>query len=106
MDAWRGLYGVVVVPLLLERGGIASQVDRILVVDCAEEEQVRRVVARSGLSSSEVRAIMATQLDRGARLRGADDVLDNSGSADAIAPQVTELDRRYKRLAADRRRPD
>ena len=102
--AWRGIYGVAVVPLLIERGGLANQVDRVLVVDCPEDEQIRRVVARSGLSTSEVKAIMATQLDRAARLRDADDVLDNSGSADAIAPQVAELDRRYKRLAADRRR--
>jgi dephospho-CoA kinase len=104
MAAWRGVYGVVVVPLLLERGGLAKQIDRVLVVDCPEDEQIRRVVARSGLSSAEVRAIMATQLDRSARLQGADDVLDNSGSADAIAPQVAELDRRYKGLAADRGR--
>jgi dephospho-CoA kinase len=102
--AWRGIYGVAVVPLLIERGGLANQVDRVLVVDCPEDEQIRRVVARSGLGTSEVKAIMATQLDRAARLRDADDVLDNSGSADAIAPQVAELDRRYKRLAADRRR--
>src|SRR5450631_3171881 len=100
MAAWRGIYGVVVVPLLIERGGLAKQVNRVLVVDCAEDEQVRRVVARSGLSPAEVRAIMATQLDRLARLRDADDVLDNSGPPDAIAPQVAELDRRYKELAS------
>jgi dephospho-CoA kinase len=104
MAAWRGVYGVAVVPLLLERGGLANQVDRVLVVDCPEDEQIRRVVARSGLTPAEVRAIMATQLDRVARLRDADDVLDNSGPPDAIAPQVAELDRRYKELAADRRR--
>jgi dephospho-CoA kinase len=102
--AWRGVYGIAVVPLLIEPGGLANQMDRVLVVDCPEDEQVRRVVARSGLAAAEVRAIMATQLDRAARLRGADDVLDNSGSADAIAPQVAELDRRYQRLAAERRR--
>jgi dephospho-CoA kinase len=104
MAAWRGVYGVAVVPLLLERGGLANQVDRVLVVDCPEDEQIRRVVARSGLTPAEVRAIMATQLDRVARLRDADDVLDNSGPPDAIAPQVAELDRQYKELAADRRR--
>ena len=104
MALWRGIYGVVVVPLLLERGGLAKEMDRVLVVDCSEDEQVRRVVARSGLAPAEVRAIMATQLDRLSRLRDADDVLDNSGSPDAIAPQVAQLDRRYKELASDRRR--
>ena len=102
MTAWRGAYGVAVVPLLIERGGLAKQVDRVLVIDCPEDEQVRRVVARSGSSEADVRAIMATQLDRCARLRDADDVLDNSGSPEAIAPKVTELDRRYRQLAAER----
>lgn len=99
MRSWRGLYGIVVVPLLLERGGLRSIIDRVLVVDCPEEEQVRRVVARSGLAPEEVRAIMATQLDRSRRLSGADDVLDNGGAPEAIAPQVRELDRRYRALA-------
>lgn len=102
--AWRGAYGVAVVPLLIERGGLAKWVDRVLVVDCSEDEQVRRVVTRSGLSAAEVRAIMRTQLVRRARLRDADDVLDNSGPPEAIAPQVAELDRKYRQLAAERGR--
>jgi dephospho-CoA kinase len=104
MRDWRGDYGIVVVPLLLERGGLGSITDRVLVVDCPEDEQVRRVVARSGWSSGEVRAIMATQLGRAERVAAADDVLDNSGAPDAIAPQVRALDRRYRELAAARAR--
>jgi dephospho-CoA kinase len=104
LAGWRGAYGVAVVPLLMERGTVARWVDRVLVVDCPEDEQVRRVIARSGLTSAEVRAIMAAQLGRAARLRGADDVLDNGGAPEAIAPQVAELDRRYRQLAAERRR--
>src|SRR6478735_6771090 len=69
--AWRGPYGVTVVPLLLERGKLASAVDRILVVDCPEDAQVLRVVARSGMTPAE-----------------------------AIAPQVASLDARYRKLAA------
>lgn len=97
---WRGAYGIVVVPLLLEHEGLRSIIDRILVVDCPEEEQVRRVVARSGLNVKEVRAIMATQLDRARRRASADDILDNSGTISAIAPQVQLLDQRYRELAA------
>jgi dephospho-CoA kinase len=100
VEQWSGAYGVIVVPLLLEREGVRSLVDRILVVDCPEEEQVRRVVARNGLSPAEVRAIMATQLDRQQRLAAADDIVDNAGTPDAIAPQVLALDGRYRRLAA------
>ena len=56
------------------------RVARVLVVDCPEDEQVRRVVTRSGLPPDEVRAIMATQMSRAARLARADDVIDNSGA--------------------------
>jgi dephospho-CoA kinase len=86
--------------LLLERGGLRQRVSRILVVDCPEQEQIRRVQLRSGLAADEVRRIMATQLPRAERLAQADDVIDNSGPPEALAPQVERLDRRYRRLAA------
>ena len=96
----RGPYGLLVVPLLLERGGLRKRVARILVVDCPEQEQVRRVQSRSGLTADEIRRIMATQLPRAERLAQADDVIDNSGPPDALGPHVERLDRRYRRLAA------
>lgn len=100
---FRGPYGMLVVPLLLERGELRKRVARILVVDCPEQEQVRRVQLRSGLPADEVRRIMATQLPRGERLAEADDVIDNSGPRTAIEPQVERLDRRYRDLAAKAR---
>ena len=99
---WSGPYGLIVVPLLLERAGLRAVVDRILVVDCPEDEQVRRVTARSGLAPAEVRAIMATQFSRAERLAAADDIVDNAGALEAIMPQVRSLDRRYRELAAAR----
>jgi len=100
IGGWRGLYGILVVPLLFERGGLLSSVERVLVVDCPEELQIRRVVARSGLLPSEVRAIMATQVSRSERLARADDIIDNSGPPAAIKSQVEKLDHRYRELAA------
>jgi dephospho-CoA kinase len=100
MATWRGPYGLLVVPLLLERGGLLPHVARVLVVDCPEEEQVRRVATRSGLSPADVRAVMATQLPRAARLARADDVIDNGGALAGIAPQVARLDALYRELAA------
>jgi len=96
---WKGAWGLLVVPLLLERGGAHALVGRVLVVDCPEDDQVRRVVLRSGLRPDEVRAIMATQLSRAERLARADDVIDNGGPPDALAAQVEVLDRRYRGLA-------
>ena len=104
MAAWTSPYGLLVVPLLLETARLRPLVDRVLVVDCPEDEQVARVRARSGLAESEVRAIMAAQLPRATRLAQADDVLDNSGTPGAIGPQVARLDRLYRELAE--RRPE
>lgn len=100
LTAWRGAYGLLVVPLLLERGGLRERVDRVLVVDAPEDEQVRRVAARSRLTPETVRRIMATQLSRGERLARADDVIDNSGSVADLEAQVRRLDARYRALAA------
>ena len=105
-DAIGGLtgpYGILVVPLLLERGGLRKRVARVLVVDCPEPEQMRRVQLRSGLAADDVRKIMATQLPRADRLAAADDVIDNSGPREALGPQVERLDRRYRELAGTAR---
>jgi dephospho-CoA kinase len=98
---WRSPYGLLVVPLLFERGGLRGWVSRVLVVDCPEEVQVERVVVRSNLAPEEVRRIMATQLTRSERVARADDVIDNSGLPEDIEPQVIRLDTRYRALAAD-----
>lgn len=68
-------------------------------VDCPEEEQIRRVMARSGLERAEVEAIMASQTSRAARLAVADDVVDNAGDPAGIDAQVEALHRRYLALA-------
>lgn len=101
--AFAGPYGLLVVPLLLERGNARRLARRVLVVDCPEDEQVRRVMARSSLSAPEVRAIMATQITRRDRLAQADDIIDNGGPHEAIAPQVARLHERYLDLAAQAR---
>jgi dephospho-CoA kinase len=97
---WRGPYGILSVPLLLERGTLLPRIARVLVVDCPEDEQVRRVMQRSGLTEAEVRAIMSTQLSRTARLARADDVIDNGGPREALREQVLRLHHAYRKRAA------
>ncbi len=97
--AASGPYAVLVVPLLVESADYAKRVQRIAVVDCTEETQVRRVMARSGLSADEVARIMAAQASRQARLAVADDVIDNDGPLASLAPQVAALHRHYLALA-------
>jgi dephospho-CoA kinase len=97
--AAREPYVIAVIPLLFETGVCLDLLQRVLVVDCDESEQVRRAAARSGLTAQEVRAIMAAQLPRAERLKHADDVLDNSGDVAALRRQVEQLHARYLALA-------
>ena len=96
-------YVVAVVPLLLETGAYRELTDRVLVVDCAEDQQVRRAVQRSGLAESDVRAIMAAQLTRADRLASANDVLSNDRSLAHLRRQVVQLHAQYLELAGRKR---
>jgi dephospho-CoA kinase len=88
-------YVVIVIPLLVETGGYADVLDRVLVVDCPEEVQIARVMARSGLARDEVNAILAAQASRAERLAAADDVIVNTASPEALHSQVATLHQRY-----------
>jgi len=92
-------YLIYVVPLLVESGTWRARVDRVLVVDCQEETQIARVMARNGFTRAQVLAIMARQATRAARLAVADDVIDNDGPPEALAPQVERLDAQYRQHA-------
>jgi dephospho-CoA kinase len=95
-------YIVVVVPLLLESAGYKGIIDRVVVVDCDPETQVRRVMQRSGLARNEVLSIIASQVPRERRLRAADDIIGNDGDIARLREQVDALHTKYLRLAADR----
>jgi dephospho-CoA kinase len=92
-------YSMLVVPLLIETGAYADLIDRVLVVDCDESRQVERTMARSNLSSDEVRRIIAAQATRAVRLEHADDVLDNDDGMEMLESRVRDLHRRYLALA-------
>ena len=65
------------IPLLVESGRWRPKLDRVLVVDCHPETQVRRVQARSGLAAETVGGIIAAQATRTQRLAAADLVIFN-----------------------------
>ena len=65
------------IPLLVESRHWRRQLDAVIVVDCREQTQIDRVVARSQLSPDVVRGIMAAQASRHERRACADIVLFN-----------------------------
>ncbi len=95
-----GPYLLFVVPLLVQSGRWKERVDRVLVVDCSEEEQAARVMRRNGLPRAQVEAIMAAQSPRAARLAAADDVIVNDRTPAALDAEVERLHASYMALAA------
>jgi dephospho-CoA kinase len=91
---------IFVVPLLIESGTWRERVTRVLAIDCPEEVQVARVMARNQLPESQVRAIMAAQVTRAQRQAAADDIILNDDGLDALLPQVERLHAFYLDEAA------
>ena len=94
-----GPYQILVIPLLVEKN-LAAHVDRVLVVDCGEELQMRRLRDRDGSTPEQVQAVLKAQAPRAARLKAADDVIHNDTDMSAVRDQVAALHARYLELAA------
>lgn len=98
-DTLGGPYQLIVVPLLVG-SDLLSFVDRVLVVDCDREIQIRRLIARDAESLPQANRILAAQPSREDRLAIADDIIHNDGGLDRLSEQVTALDRNYRSLAS------
>ena len=92
-------YVVIAVPLLIETGAYRDLAQRILVIDCSEQQQMARVIQRNGLTAEAAQAIMASQVSRAERLRHADDVVRNETDLALLRADVVALHRRYLELA-------
>jgi dephospho-CoA kinase len=93
-----GDYQVHVIPLLVETGR-AEAYDRVLVVDCPEEAQIGRLLARDGTSREQAGEILAAQASREERLNAAHDVIENTGTLADLQRFVQTLHRNYALLA-------
>ncbi|HAW93302.1 MULTISPECIES: dephospho-CoA kinase [unclassified Arsukibacterium] len=112
-------YVLLIAPLLLENN-LQTLVDRVLVVDITEQNQLARTLNRdavvSGSDAKQVQAIIASQISRPERLALADDIIDNNidhnvdhaverdtkhNDAASLQQQVQQLHHRYKTLAAN-----
>ncbi|MHB8741786.1 MAG: dephospho-CoA kinase [Sulfuricaulis sp.] len=91
-------YCIVVVPLLIE-SGFTDLVDRVLVVDATDDNQIKRTKLRSGLDETEIRKIMVTQANRADRLQKANDVIDNNADRKRLETEVERLHQWYLSLA-------
>ena len=88
-------YQILAIPLLTADSAYQPIIDRVLVIDCDEPEQIKRTMQRSKLSMIEVRNIIAAQISRQARLALADDVIENNGNLSALQQSVLKVNNKY-----------
>jgi len=96
-----GEYQLHVVPLLTETGN-HQLYNRILLVDCPRETQLKRLLVRDHIAADLAERMIDAQASREQRLAIADDVIDNSGDPTQLASLVASLHRRYLKDLAKR----
>ena len=92
-------YTLIVLPLLFETSNYFNMIQRVLVIDCDERQQVERAIKRDSLNEQEVRAIMSTQISRLERLQRAHDTLINDMDIQNLKEQVKIFHRKYLSLS-------
>lgn len=98
-DAAPGPYQVIVIPLLVD-SPLLQFVDFVIVVDCDEERQIARLLARDAETTAQARRMLAAQASREERLAIANDVIHNDQDLAATFRQVQSLDQKYRRLTS------
>jgi len=87
-------YVIIVIPLYVETGQFLKT-DRILVVDCPQEIQKKRVLARDNVSMEQLGKILEAQATRAQRLAVADDILVNDADIETLQHKVRQLHEQY-----------
>ena len=78
------------VPLLFEKK-MQGLFDQIVVVSCAPELQISRLMARNQLTETEASNRIAAQLPLREKIAGADHVIENNGDTSALEHSVDSL---------------
>lgn len=89
-EATGSPYVIADIPLLVENN-YPSYFDRVVVVDCTEEQQISRAASRDKLSRTQVSNIMRSQASRQDRLNAATDIIDNTSDLISLQLQVEKL---------------
>ena len=100
ISSLNGPYQIIVVPLL-NKSPILKQVNRILIIDCDEKKQLKRLIKRDGISTKLASQIMSSQSDRKERLSIADDIILNDDDFDSLDTQIINLHRCYLDLSKE-----
>ena len=85
------------VPLIYETNS-SQNYDRILLIDCDEELQIKRASARDNQNELQIKSVMASQASRTQRISISDDIIINSMSLEHLESDVIKVHNKYMEL--------
>lgn len=88
-------YQILAIPLLFENNRYNDVIDLILVIDCDENLQLKRALARGNMTEAEVRAMMRAQTSRATRVNSADEVILNNESITEFHEKIREIHKKF-----------
>ena len=86
----NSVYKIIMVPLIYETNS-QDFYDKIVVVDCKEENQIIRASKRDNKTKNDIINIMKNQASSGERMSIADEVIKNDSSLDDLKKQVIKV---------------
>ena len=96
-------YLIIAVPLMIETG-MHKLMDRVLLIDCSIETQVRRLIERDKCSKQQAQSIIQNQASLDSKRAICDDIIVNEEgtSFDRLKTEVTKLNNFYSTLKIKR----
>ena len=85
------------VPLIYETNS-SQNYDRILLIDCDEELQIKRASARDNQNELQIKSVIASQASRTERISISDDIIINSMSLEHLESEVIKVHNKYMEL--------
>lgn len=98
VDLCTTAYCIVEIPLLIDKKTY-PYINKILLIDAPQGQQISRVMQRDQCSRKQALAILASQPEMSLRLKNADDVFVNDSGIEALKTAITHLHHKYLREA-------
>ena len=86
----KSIYKIVMVPLIYETQS-SNFYEKIIVIDCDEQEQIERASKRDGKSEENILSIIKTQASRNERTSIADFIILNDSSIEDLRLKVIQI---------------
>ncbi len=92
-------YAIIAIPLLLETNQ-QQDYDRVLLIDCSEQQQIQRTLSRDQRDLDEIKSIIKSQASSKSRRYIANDIIDNSGNLKSLENKIKKLHAKYLQLCS------